>query len=112
MISGTRLWPLQSVCIDFVPNKSCSFLRLDLDHSLAPMTYVTQAMDGLKKRLVRWNGVIPAFGRAVGMVVNYAPDHAVRFDLEGNPVEVLDQAHRLGVAQFCIGKRAVSFGLT
>ena len=85
-------------------------LRLDLDHELDPATYVTQAMDGLKRRLTRWNGMIPAFGAAVGLVVNYAPDHAVRFDLEGNSVEVLDQAHRLGVAQFSIGRRPIFFG--
>ena len=54
--------------------------------------------------------MFPAFGRPVGFVVNFAPDHAVRFDLEGNAVEMLDQAHRLGVAQFCIGKRPISFG--
>ena len=86
-------------------------LRLDLDHALDPVTYVTQAMDGLKQRLTRWKGVLPAYGRPVGFIVNFSPDSAVRFDLEGKAVEILDQAYRLGVAQFCIGKRPISFGL-
>ena len=80
-------------------------LRLDFDPALGPVTYVTQAMD-LKQRLARWKGVLPAYGRPVGFIVK----SAVRFDLEGKAVEMLDQAYRLGVAQFCIGKRPISFG--
>ena len=84
-------------------------LRVDLDHALDPATYITQAMDGLKQRLTRWNGMIPAFGRPVGLIVNFSPDNAVRFDLDGKAVEVFDAAYRLGRAQFCIGRRAISF---
>jgi hypothetical protein len=82
---------------------------MDLDPVLDPATYVTQAMDGLKQRMTRWKGMIPAFGRPVGFVINFTPDRAVRFDLEGNTVEMLDRAHRLGVAELCIGKRPISF---
>jgi hypothetical protein len=82
-------------------------LRLDLDHSRDPATYVTQARTALKQRLTRWKGVLPAFGRPVGLIVNYSPDSAVRFDLDGSVVEVLDAAHRLGSAQFCIDGRAI-----
>ena len=85
-------------------------LRLDLDAALGPVTYFSQAMDELKQRLARWKGVLPAFGRPVGFIVNYAPDHAIRFDIQGNTVEILDRAHRLGVAQFCIGRRSITFG--
>ena len=87
-------------------------LRLDLDLALGPATYVTQAMDGLKQRLARWKGMIPAFGRPVGLILNYSPDNAIKFDLDGNEVEVLDAAHRLGSAQFCIDRRAISFTAT
>ena len=58
-------------------------LRLDLDHALDPATYATQAMDGLKQRVARWKGMIPAFGRPVGFIVNFTPDRAARFDLDG-----------------------------
>ena len=83
-------------------------LRLDLD-SQSPVTYVTQAFGALKQRLTRWKGVLPAFGRPVGLIVNFTPDNAARFDLDGNEVEVFDAAYRLGRAQFCVGGRAISF---
>lgn len=41
---------------------------------------------------------LPGFGLVEGFVVNYTPDHAVRFDLEGRPVEILDTAYRAGYA--------------
>ena len=41
---------------------------------------------------------LPAFGKIEGFVINYTPDHAVRFDLLGNPVEVLDTAYCRGTA--------------
>ena len=56
-------------------------LRLDLDHALDPVTYVTQALDALEQRLVRWKGVLPAFGRPVGLVVNFTPDSALGLTL-------------------------------
>ena len=60
--------------------------------------------------LMRWRGELPAFGRAAGIIINYSPDHAIRFDLEGNAVEHFDRAYRIGVAQFAIGGRVVSPG--
>jgi len=39
---------------------------------------------------------LPGFGLVTGFVINYIPDHAVRFDLEGNPVETLNKAYRRG----------------
>ena len=87
-------------------------LRLDLDGSQDPVTYVTQARARLSQRLAKWKGALPAFGRPVGLIVNFTPDSAVRFDLNGNEVEVLDAAHRLGTAEFCIGRRAISFTAT
>jgi hypothetical protein len=44
----------------------------------------------------------------VGFIINYSPDCAVRFDLEGNPVELFDRAHRPGEATLSIGGRAMS----
>ena len=42
--------------------------------------------------------------------MNYSPDYAVSFDLEGNAVDVLDRAYRLGDVSFSISKRPVSRG--
>ncbi len=41
---------------------------------------------------------LPAFGRPIGLVVNYSPDRAVRFDLDGNALEILQRAYRIGEA--------------
>jgi hypothetical protein len=83
-------------------------LRIDLDLTAAPVTFIKQSLDGLRRKLARWRGSLPAFGRPVGFIVNYSPDCAVRFDLEGNPVERFDRAYRLGEATLSIGGRAMS----
>jgi transcriptional regulator with XRE-family HTH domain len=85
-------------------------LRLDFDLSSAPATFLAQALDGLRQRLARWHGELPAFGRATGLIINYSPDYAIRFDLEGNALEHFDRAYRLGIAEFAIGGRVVSPG--
>jgi hypothetical protein len=83
--------------------------RVDFDLTKSPVTFVQQALDGLRGKLVRWNShQIPTFGKPVGVIVNYSPGRAVRYDLEGNAVEVLDRAYRLGEVSFSIGKRPVS----
>jgi hypothetical protein len=40
--------------------------------------------------------------------VNYTPDHAVRFDSEGRPVETLGRPYRPGEATVSLGRRPVS----
>src|SRR4029078_6912651 len=82
-------------------------LRVDLDPTEGEVTYIDQALRGIRQKLARWNskvdvsavglGVLPlpCFGRPVGVIVNYTPDRAVRFDLSGQPIEVLDRAHRI-----------------
>lgn len=39
---------------------------------------------------------VPGFGDTCGFVLNHSPDHAVRFDAGGRPVEVLPSALRRG----------------
>ena len=69
--------------------------RVDFDLSESPVTYIQQALDGLRGKLVRWNSdQIPTFGKPVGIIVNYSPDRAVWYDLEGNPIEMMDRAYR------------------
>ena len=84
---------------------------MNFDLKQGPATYVTQALDGVREKLARWKSdQIPTFGRPVGVIINYSPDRAVRFDLDGNAIEVLDRAYRLGEASFSISKRPVSRG--
>jgi hypothetical protein len=83
-------------------------LRVDFDLTAAPATFVRQSLDGLRQKLARWRGSLPAFGRPVGFIVNYSPDRAVRFDLDGIPVELFERAYRLGQAVLSIGGRPFS----
>jgi hypothetical protein len=84
-------------------------LRVDFDPTSSPVTYVSQALDGVRQRIQRWRGnYLPAFGKMVGFIVNYTPDFAVRYDLEGNALEQFDHAYRIGEVQLSIGGRTVS----
>ena len=58
-------------------------LRLDFDLSSGPGTFLAQSLHGLRQRLVRWHGCLPAYGRAVGIIINYGPDR--------DPLEMLSQ---------------------
>jgi hypothetical protein len=71
------------------------------------VSYVGQALQGVRQKLARWeSGQLPAYGRPVAVAVNYTPERAVRFDLDGNAIQVLDRAHRIGDVQLFLGGRA------
>ena len=83
--------------------------RVDFTLGSAPVTYIQQAVDGVQQKLKRWGrGQLPCFGRPTGIIVNYTPDWAVRFDLRGQSVESFDTAHRLGEATLSMKGRACS----
>jgi len=76
-------------------------LRIDFDLTQSPVSYVSQALAGIRWKTAefrtdagRMPETLPAFGRPVGVVVNYTPDRAVRFDLAGNALDILPRAHR------------------
>jgi hypothetical protein len=84
-------------------------LRLDLTEGSPPVTYVQQALDGLETRLQRWSSSsLPAFGSPRSVVVNYAYDKAVEFDLDGTPLRVFDEAVRTGVSTLALSGRPLS----
>ena len=86
-------------------------VRVDFDLTEGPLTFLSQALDGVRERLNQWGGDrLPAFGTPVGVIVNYSPDRAIRFDLTGRPIASFDRAHRLGRASFSIGGREVTEG--
>jgi hypothetical protein len=66
-------------------------LRIDLDATQGPVSFVRQALDRLPER-------VSAFGKPIGFVINYSPDKAVRFDRNGQPIATLDEAVRPGTA--------------
>ena len=41
---------------------------------------------------------VPLHGSVTGFIINYAPDHAVQYNLGGQPLETLTIAKRMGVA--------------
>jgi hypothetical protein len=41
----------------------------------------------------------------VGLVINYAPERAVRYDLEGKVVEILSGAYLLGEGHLHVGRK-------
>jgi hypothetical protein len=66
-------------------------LRIDLDATQGPVSFVRQV-------LARLPDAVPAFGKPIGFVINYSPDHAVRFASNGQPIAILDKAVRPGTA--------------
>jgi hypothetical protein len=97
-------------------------LRIDFPPCATADTYVSLAIEGICARLARWNREfnplmslgsyqLPAFGRPTGFVVNYSPNHAVRFDLEGHALERLPTAHRIGQATLHINASSIASGV-
>ena len=77
--------------------------RIPLDLSQPAVTFVQQALI-----VVRKTPVVPFYGPTIGFVVNYSPDRAVRFDLAGNPVAMLDRAYEPGRVTLLLGGKQVS----
>jgi hypothetical protein len=66
-------------------------LRLPFPSDLPTEGYVAYCQDQAP------NG-IPLYGPVTGYIINYTPDHARRYDLEGRPLETLQSAVRVGSA--------------
>jgi hypothetical protein len=75
-------------------------LRIDLDMTKGPVSFVRQVLDRLPEG-------VPAFGKPFGFVINYSPDQAVRFDPNGQPIAILDKAVRPGTAVLRLGGRPI-----
>jgi hypothetical protein len=81
------------------------WLKIELDLSKPSNTFVQKAIAALSSRTdLGKDGrlSVPFFGYALGFIVNYSPDQAVRYDLKGNAVENLSKAFRLGRASFSL----------
>ena len=70
-------------------------LRIDFDHTRDPETYLKQSLNRLPPSVL-------TFGRPIGILVNYSPDHAVRYDLIGTVMERLPNAVRPGEAKITL----------
>lgn len=76
------------------------WLRIPLDVTKSPVTFAEQAL-----AVVRQTPVVPFFGPTTGFVVNYTPDAAIQFDLEGQPVAAIDHAYIPGESSLTIGSQ-------
>ena len=87
------------------------WLVIPIDDDQSPITFVGQAVAGLHERYrVPPDGhlSIPFFGKALGLIVNFAPTSALRCDLDGNPLELLGKAYRPGEVRLSFGGRPLS----
>jgi hypothetical protein len=75
-------------------------LRIDLDPTQGPVSFVRQVLDRLPERVL-------AFGKPIGFAINYSPDKAVRFDRNGQPIAALDKAVHPGTAVVHRGGRPI-----
>jgi hypothetical protein len=82
-------------------------LRLELDLTAPGASFPRQALTGLQRRLAEFPDVaegLPSFGRPTGVLVNYAPDCAIRYDLEGRVQELLPAAVQLSEVELTFGE--------
>jgi hypothetical protein len=82
-------------------------LRVDFDLDREGESYVKKSLEGVERRVAKWNGTIPAFGRPTGLIVNYAPNFAVRFDLRGTSQEIFGEVYQIGQASLLSKGRSI-----
>jgi hypothetical protein len=76
-------------------------LRIDLDATQGPVSFVRRVLNRLPEE-------VAAFGKPIGFVINYSPDQAIRFDLNGQPTAILDKAVHPGTAVLLrLGRRPI-----
>jgi hypothetical protein len=84
-----------------------NFRRIDFPDGMPTLGYVGFTRSEIGARLVRWRGEAPTFGKPTGFIINYSPDSAVAFDLEGTALQQYERAYELGDVSFELSGRAV-----
>jgi len=95
----SRPSPVLAVCVAGVD----FFLRIDFSDPHNPGNFVREALTAV--RGPKWAS---PFGRAMGFVINYCEDCAVRFDLAGNPVACSAQPLRAGQTRLTMKGKSLS----
>jgi hypothetical protein len=98
---GTETKPSQ-ITIYGMSGGSEQWLRIPLDLSPPAVTFAAQAF-----AVARRTPLVQFFGATTGFIVNFTPDFAVRFDLQGDPVEASDHAYSPGDVTIAIGGKEV-----
>jgi hypothetical protein len=105
IIQGERTIP-SSITMYAVSGGAERWLTIKLDRSKPRDTFLQQVLAVLPSMLRLGNDgqlSVPFFGSALGFTVNYSPDEAVRYDMNGNAVEHLHKAIRPGAAWASLG---------
>jgi hypothetical protein len=79
------------------------WLRIQLDVSQLPSTFVTQAL-----LVARENPTVRFHGALTGFAINYSETYSVRYDAEGQEVEVLGSIYSPGTVSLKINSRPSS----
>ncbi len=108
VLEGERTVP-NGITFFGISGGSRRWLIISLDVSKPEQSFVEQVHQALPERL-HWPSAsppqVPFFGKATGYVINYAPDRAVRYDLQGDAMETLERAVRVGDAIVSLGRGA------
>ena len=70
-------------------------LRRDFDLTSGPDTFVDQALAMVPTSVAAW-------GETAGFTINFTPDHAEQFDVQGNAVATFSKAVRAGEADLTL----------
>lgn len=79
------------------------WLRIPLDLTQPPLSYVQQAVQCVKK-----TPIIPFFGAVQGFVINFTPGNSVHFDQYGNPISESSKAYSVGATTVTLGNKTLS----
>ena len=98
VIDTKNQWPSQ-ITMCGMTGGSERWLVIRLDASQQPVSFIQQVQQQLPSKLRTSDDgskFVVFYGKALGFFINYSPDHAVRYNLEGEPLDVLSQAYRPG----------------
>ena len=80
------------------------WLRIPIDGSRSPETFVEQALEVAKA-----NPIVRFFGPLTGFAINYSPNCSVRYDTDGRPLETLGEPYAPGRAFVLIDDKPIRF---
>jgi hypothetical protein len=98
VIEAERDLPSGSIWMCGMAGGPMRWLRVTLDVTQPTETWPAQVLGAIATRLLAYEGgraALPFFGTVTGFVVNHAHDHAIRYDRDGNAVEVLTAVRRV-----------------
>lgn len=75
-------------------------MRVEFQDTSLPLSFVDEILDKLPT-------MVPTFGRVIGFAINFSPDYAVEFDLNGSPIRSIGQATQPGIATLTVNGKPI-----